>query len=111
MIDFNNPRNREFWFTMGGIAFMVAFFIGLAVWLSSCTPPAQSPKVPTDGTCDAACANLARLGCPESRPNSKGMTCSAICERASLLRDMSLECVANAPDQEALLECGTVRCR
>lgn len=111
MIDFDNPRNREAWLTLGGILFMAAFFVGLVVWLSSCEPPAKSPPLPADGTCEAACANLGRLGCPESKPNAKGMTCPEICERASLLRDMALECVASATDREALLECGSVRCR
>lgn len=109
MIDFDNPRNREAWLTLGGIAFMAAAFIALVLFLSSCHHVPE-PLPPMPDTAEAACANLSRLQCPEARPTKSGVMCPELVAKASRLRNMNLGCVANAPDIDALRDCGSVRC-
>jgi|GEM_PF-2180448 len=49
-------------------------------------PWGPSPDGATDAapppvtSCAAACAHLAALGCPESKPTPKGATCEAVCQ-------------------------------
>jgi hypothetical protein len=55
-------------------------------------PPPVTPLEPYGGpdgaagsTCERACARLAALGCPESKPNHSGDACPTICERVTAL--------------------------
>lgn len=111
MVDLiREQRARVVWVFLGVAALAVVFGAFLFA-LTSCQelrPVEPGPMQPA--TCEAACATLARLDCPEAKPNRAGLSCPEVCERASLLRDMHLGCVANASDQDSLRECQSVRC-
>lgn len=63
---------------------------------------AESPRVPAD--CHLACANLAKLGCPESAPS--GRSCGSVCAYASSNGfDMQLACVAKAASADQVRAC------
>lgn len=109
----NYTKRRQRWAFAAG-ALMVLVFVALVWALSGCrTPAAVVPSgdaAPQGEGCAPACANLARLKCPESATNAKGMTCTEVCQRAERLRDMNTACVASAEDIDELLGCRTVRC-
>lgn len=76
-------------------------------------PSAQTPNafgVDASGTsCAQACARLAALHCPESKPTKSGVECATICERGQGLEGMPTTCVAGATSIPAVRACG-VRC-
>jgi hypothetical protein len=81
------------------------------------TPPGPGPAIPDGGpatdavvekVAQAACANLARRGCPEGlRDNCEVVVQKAIDTQVANLR---LECLIGAKTQEAVRACGTVSC-
>jgi hypothetical protein len=92
--------------------------------------PSPTPVVPTvDATdasqgedaaldsagtqCARACANLKKLGCPEADMVTNGDSCVDLCQKAQNTGkfDMKPACVLDAGTKDALLKCGTVRCK
>ncbi len=74
-------------------------------------PPVHLPPVQrAPGTCESACANMARLKCPEAVEKFDELPCATVCEKASQVQDLALDCVANAPTVLDLRMCRTVRC-
>ena len=111
MTDIIREQRARAWVVVLGVAALACVFGAFLFALSSChdlRPVEPGPMQPA--TCEAACARLAKLDCPEAQPNRAQMSCTEVCERASLLRDMHLGCVANAADQDSLRECQSVRC-
>lgn len=77
------------------------------VLLANCQATAPTP-IPVDaGTVAAACANLAKLGCPEG-----GASCVATIQHASSVgvTDLKPACLAAAMSQAAARACGSVTC-
>ena len=101
-------RGREI-FVVLGVAVLAFVFGAFLLALASCREPVE-PGPMQPATCEAACVRLAKLDCPEAKPNRAGHSCANVCEKASMLRDMNLGCVANASDQDSLRECQSVRC-
>jgi hypothetical protein len=91
----------------------------LALALAACHPgpePAPRPpladaEAPAPEACGAACAVLARLGCPEAAPTAAGEPCDAFCVRVERSGKFSLRptCVAAAVNRDDLGKCN-VRC-
>lgn len=54
--------------------------------------------------CAPACANLARLGCPEGQ----NATCEATCQHMQTIADMAPGCLADAGSVDAALACGSL---
>ena len=111
MFDLSNVRTREALWVAGGILFMFAVLGALMLALSSCHHMPE-PLPPMPGSPEAACANLSRLECPEGRYTKTGFLCFEVLRKALRLREMPLECIANAPDIDDLRDCGpgAVRC-
>lgn len=76
-------------------------------WLEGSDP--NSREFPM---CEIACANLRRLGCPESKTLDGGLSCYEVCAKAERSGRFTLrpQCIAGAGDRAALLDCKTVRC-
>ncbi len=64
----------------------------------------------TRGTCARACANLAKLGCPEATITDGGLSCQQVCEHAVGLFDMKPGCLVDAKSRAQVIHCGTVKC-
>lgn len=109
MTDLIKEQRARAWIVVLGVAALAFAFGVFLLALASCREPVE-PGPMQPATCEAACASLARLDCPEAKANRAGLPCTEVCERASLLRDMHLGCVANASDQDSLRECQSVRC-
>lgn len=63
--------------------------------------------------CASACANLARLRCPEGKGRAGEDSCYVVCKRAVSTRgriDLKPECVAAAKSVSAVRACETYRC-
>lgn len=56
--------------------------------------PALEPRPPAPGDCGAACATLARLGCPEGEPTADGVSCADLCATERMGDQYELGCVA-----------------
>jgi hypothetical protein len=85
------------------------------VALAACGAPAQPPARPIPagwqpGTCDAACARLARLGCPEADDTRTGIGCPALCVRVMAIRPLNLGCVEHATSRAEVRTCDGFRC-
>ena len=103
----------------------LASLIGLAFLLGGMACPQPFPPVPPgpepaaldagadvpapSTSAEAACANLARLQCPEGLR----LDCAAVVQKASETRitDLNVGCLIEAPTVEAARACGTVACR
>lgn len=50
-------------------------------WVGACTPkpPTPNPTPSEPSPCEAYCAHLRALGCPQAAPTAKGATCEEIC--------------------------------
>jgi hypothetical protein len=86
---------------------MKSVIIAAVVLLIDCRTTTPTP-IPVDaGTITAACANLAKLGCPEG-----GTSCVATIQHASSagVTDLKPACLAAATSQDAARACGTVTC-
>lgn len=105
MLDLNNVKAREAAWVAAGIAFM------FAIVLSSCHHIPE-PLPPLPGTPEAACANLARLKCPEAKTTRTGVTCGEVVRLTLKYRELPLDCIANAEDVDDVRACGpeAVRC-
>lgn len=62
--------------------------------------------------CSRACTRLRALGCSEGLTPDGGLTCYAVCAKAEVSGNFSLnpKCVAGAGSRDALAACKTVRC-
>ena len=61
------------------IVLMLSFlFLGAHCNENGGQKPEPSPADPE--SCEAACARLAELGCPEAEPTPEGATCTEVCE-------------------------------
>jgi len=63
--------------------------------------------------CQAACARLRSLGCPEASTPDGGRSCYRLCADAEESRKFDLKpaCVAGALDVATVRSCGSVRCQ
>ena len=70
------------------------------------------PDDSVEARCGNACAQLARLGCPEAQPNPGGDSCVTICIKVEVSKKMTMkpDCIAKAQSVKELSTCGTVRC-
>lgn len=94
---------------MNYVATVVA--VGVFVMTLHCNRPAPL-TIPQEGTCESACTNLRKLGCPEGQPSKRGTSCEGICERMlkTKLSDPHVTCVTAATDYESVRACGSVEC-
>jgi hypothetical protein len=67
-----------------------------------------TPSPPPGDECQAACANLLKLACPEGQDSS----CVEVCQQAQATRltDLKPTCLARAKDRVAVRLCGSVDC-
>jgi hypothetical protein len=104
---------------------MKTLFGVILLFLASCPqplPPAPpgpgpAPVVPDGGMADAvvetvaqaACVNLARLGCPEGLR----VNCASVVQKAidTQITNLRVDCIVGAQTAEAVRACGTVSCR
>ena len=86
------------------VVWMIALLLG---GFAGCVTVAPVP-VSTAG-CAEACANLARLKCPEGLDVS--CTASCLSAQAARLTDLKPACLASADSIEAARACGTVTCQ
>jgi len=61
-------------FTLPAAAIMLTVLVGCA---NSCIPALNPSAIADQGSCKAACANLARLNCDEGKPILMGATCQS----------------------------------
>lgn len=61
--------------------------------------------------CAKACANLAKLGCPESAKLPGGKTCVETCKSIAPISSYDPECVAKATTVATVRKCPSVRCQ
>jgi hypothetical protein len=87
-----------------GSAYITAMLFGLALVEARCLPPPEPDPEPQDGNCDAACATLERLGCPEGAQASDGTPCAELCRAEEMGQQYSLGCI------EALTVCDVASC-
>jgi len=88
------------------VVFLLLTVITVMLSVSSCSSGPSAIPV-TAATITAACANLAKLGCPEG-----GSSCAATIEHVSSVgvTDLKPACLATATSQEDARACGTVTC-
>lgn len=101
---------------------IVLLSAGLVVALTSCTSTRAMPVEPDIVEVDSgsapyqrACANLARLGCPEASPGDAGLSCAQTLARAASLAEVPTACLSTASTVDAARACGStntlrVRC-
>lgn len=94
-----------------GIALSMAAFVAACATID---PPEQGSVSNTPWStasspdqCDAACARLGQLACPEGMPSPGGHSCVEVCVGAVDILPVS--CVAGATTIQAVRACG-VRC-
>lgn len=100
------------------VGIVVAHFIGGCPQPSPKPPPndaSDAAPLPDSGPsapCEAACAKLAALGCPEADTLDGGKSCAQLCldSEASGKFNLKPACVAGAQTVEQVRACGTVRC-
>jgi len=70
-------------------------------------PPQEAAPAPDPTGCAAACANIAKLGCPEGNTS-----CVSACAHTqdSGVTDLKPACLAAAKTVADLQKCGTVKC-
>lgn len=68
---------------------------------------AGAPPAPPPTAEQAACDNLARVGCPEG----EDPLCVAVLTRGETLTKVPLACLAGAKSAAAVQACGFVRCK
>ena len=74
-------------------------------------PEAGPPGPPGQEACELACANLARLGCPEAAPDAGALTCVPVCvHTVGTPFNVNPDCVREAGDVVSVRACGTVKC-
>jgi hypothetical protein len=86
---------------------MVRLILVLVLAAAGCSASAPPASSSSDRDVDAACANLARIGCPEGLDP----TCAATIRRASRVLDVRAPCLAIATTPEAARACGSVTCQ
>lgn len=81
---------------------------------SATEPIHPSPHPQTDGgdssLCPFACMKLDALGCPEGRPTRSGLTCEAVCVKATKLRTFDLACISSVASVDEIRRCDGIRC-
>lgn len=60
--------------------------------------------------CAKACANLSKLGCPESARLPGGKTCVETCKAIAPVSSYDPDCVIKAKSVDAVRKCPSVRC-
>jgi hypothetical protein len=69
--------------------------LSLGVFVA-CANCGTNPPIPTQATCDAACARGAQLGCEWARPTHLGATCGAVCLNAADKVPWNVACLSVA---------------
>lgn len=72
----------------------------------------KSPEALGGATpCAKACANFAKLGCPESAKLPQGKTCVETCKSIASISSFDPDCVARAKSVDAVRKCPQVTCK
>lgn len=79
--------------------------------VSACGSKSTELPLPsnTEKLAGEACANFARIGCPEASGSPNGIPCVQVLVTASKLRELPLFCWGAAPNVETARMCGSGR--
>jgi len=81
--------------------------LALAAALLACSPTPGPQPPPAPEACEAACARLAELGCPEAAPTPDGGMCTDVCLNVELsgYATANPRCIAEAESCAAIDLC------